>query len=62
MAGLGTVVDATVVRIHPSRGLAELDIGDAVLLASSSTLTAGARVRMRIPAREVISRPAHRPA
>ena len=52
--GLGTVVDATVIRTDPSRGLAELDINGAVLFASGAGLTAGARVRVRVPAREVI--------
>lgn len=52
--GLGTVVDATVVRDHPSRGLAELDIGGAVLLAPNSGLVVGGSARLRIPAREVI--------
>jgi molybdate transport system ATP-binding protein len=52
--GLGTVVDATVVRTHAARGLAELDIGGSVLLASRAGLSDGIRVRVRIPAREVI--------
>ena len=52
--GLGSVFDATVSRSLPSRGLVELTIGGATLLASDRTLTAGAAVRVRIPAREVI--------
>ena len=52
--GLGTVVDAAVVRDHPSRGLAELDIGGAVLLVPNAGLVVGGSVRLRIPAREVI--------
>ena len=52
--GLGTVVDAIVVRDDSSRGLAELDIGGAVLLAPNTGLVVGESVRLRIPAREVI--------
>ena len=52
--GLGTVVQAAVVRDHPSRGLAELDIDGAVLLAPNAGLVVGGSVRLRIPAREVI--------
>src|SRR5204863_9638669 len=51
---LGSVIDATVVRAHESRGLAELDIGGHVLLAPARQLGVGAHVRIRIPAREVI--------
>lgn len=54
MVGLGSVVDTTVVRIHPARGLAELDLGGHPLFASLKDLTVGARARIRIPAREVI--------
>ncbi len=54
-AGLGTVVDATVVRIHASRGLVELDLnGYALLAPEADALRPGERVRLRIPAREVI--------
>lgn len=52
--GLGTVVDATVVRVDATRRLAELDVGGAVLLAPQAGLAPGRRVRVRIPAREVI--------
>jgi molybdate transport system ATP-binding protein len=52
--GLGSVIDATVVRVDPSRGLAELDMGGRILFASASGLSVGGRVRIRIPAREVI--------
>jgi molybdate transport system ATP-binding protein len=52
--GLGAVVDATVLRVDAGRRLAELEIGGAVLLAPQARLTAGSRVRVRIPAREVI--------
>ncbi len=54
MVGLGSVVDATVVRTHPSRGLAELDLGGHPLFVPGKNLKAGAHVRIRIPAREVI--------
>jgi len=52
--GLGSVFDASVGRSLASRGLVELVVGGATLLASDRTLTAGAAVRVRIPAREVI--------
>jgi molybdate transport system ATP-binding protein len=52
--GLGTVVDARVVRVDGERRLAELDIGGSVLLAPRGGLTVGGQVRVRIPAREVI--------
>jgi molybdate transport system ATP-binding protein len=54
MAGLGSIVEGAVVRIHDSRGLAELAFGGNVLLAPAKGLVVGARVRVRIPAREVI--------
>lgn len=52
--GLGTVVDATVVRVDTTRRLAELDIGGRILFAPQAGLAAGDHVRVRIPAREVI--------
>jgi len=52
--GLGSVFDARVTRTLPERGMVELSFGGVTLLASSPTLTAGAPVRLRIPAREVI--------
>jgi molybdate transport system ATP-binding protein len=52
--GLGSVFDAAVSRLLPARGLVELRVGNATLLASDRLLTEGARVRVRIPAREVI--------
>jgi molybdate transport system ATP-binding protein len=54
MVGLGSVLEATVSRMHPSRGLAELDFGGGMLVAPAKDLIAGARVRIRVPAREVI--------
>lgn len=54
MVGLGSVVETTVVRTHPARGLAELDLGGHPLFAPLKDLTAGTRARIRIPAREVI--------
>jgi molybdate transport system ATP-binding protein len=54
LVGLGSVVDAMVVRTDPARGLAELDLGGHPLFAPARKLTAGAHVRIRIPAREVI--------
>jgi molybdate transport system ATP-binding protein len=52
--GLGAVLEATVAHTLPSRGLAELHFGGGVLLAPAAGLVPGARVRVRIPAREVI--------
>ncbi len=52
--GLGSVLGATVVRVLASRGLAELAFQGGVLLAPSRALVEGMRVRLRIPAREVI--------
>lgn len=52
--GLGAVMEATVTRLHQARGLAELTFDDVALLAPASGLVVGARVRIRIPAREVI--------
>lgn len=52
--GLGSVFDAVAGRSLDSRGLVELNIGGATLLASARTLATGTAVRVRIPAREVI--------
>jgi molybdate transport system ATP-binding protein len=54
MVGLGSVLDATVVRTDAARGLAELDVGGDRLLAPAKALAVGTAVRVRIPAREVI--------
>ncbi len=54
MAGLGSLFEATVVRIDATRGLAELAFDGGALLAPSRSLIEGMRVRLRIPAREVI--------
>ncbi|HUH16818.1 MAG TPA: molybdenum ABC transporter ATP-binding protein [Methylomirabilota bacterium] len=53
-AGLGSLLEATVVRVDVSRGLAELAFEGGTLVAPSHSLTEGRRVRLRIPAREVI--------
>jgi molybdate transport system ATP-binding protein len=53
-AGLGSVLAGTVVRVDAARGLAEIDIGGGTLVASLADLTVSGRVRVRIPAREVI--------
>lgn len=53
-AGLGSLFDATVVRVDASRGLAELAFDGGRLLAPSRQLAEGTRVRVRVPAREVI--------
>jgi len=52
--GLGSVFDASVIRTHPSSGLVELAFDGGTLLAPHRQLAAGARVRLRVPAREVI--------
>ncbi|HVH28375.1 MAG TPA: molybdenum ABC transporter ATP-binding protein [Vicinamibacterales bacterium] len=52
--GLGSVFEAVVSRLHPARGLAELAFDGGSLLASDQAMTVGSRVRLRIPARDVI--------
>ena len=52
--GLGTVIDAGVVRVDRSRGLAEIEIGGSTLVTAIADHAIGRRVRVRIPAREVI--------
>lgn len=52
--GLGSVFAASVGQRHPERGLVELNFEGGTLLASDHGVTAGATVRVRIPAREVI--------
>ena len=52
--GLGSLFEADVTRVHASRGLVELAFDGGTLLAPGRSLTVGTRVRLRIPAREVI--------
>jgi molybdate transport system ATP-binding protein len=52
--GLGSVFDAVVSRGSAAGGLAELAFDGGVLVASAPGVAAGATVRVRIPAREVI--------
>jgi molybdate transport system ATP-binding protein len=52
--GLGSVVDAVVSRRDAGRGLLELAFAGGVLLAPTRAIPIGTRVRVRIPAREVI--------
>ncbi len=52
--GLGAVLDAVVSRALPGRGLVELAFDGGTLVSADRGLTAGAAVRVRIPAREVI--------
>lgn len=53
-AGLGSLFEATVARVHEGRGLAELAFDGGTLLAPSRRLHQGMHVRLRIPAREVV--------
>ena len=52
--GAGVVIDAVVARTHDARGLAELTFDGGTLVAPDQALAAGAQVRVRVPAREVI--------
>jgi molybdate transport system ATP-binding protein len=52
--GLGSVFDAIVVRADRAQGLVEVEFDGGTLVASSRTLVAGAKIRVRIPAREVV--------
>jgi molybdate transport system ATP-binding protein len=52
--GLGSLFDAAVTAVHSGRGLVELAFDGGTLLASDRNLALGARLRLRIPAREVI--------
>jgi len=52
--GLGSVFDARVVCRDPERGLLELSFDGGTLFASDRVLSAGADVRVRIAARDVI--------
>lgn len=52
--GLGSFIEARVSHLLPSRGLAELSFDGGTLLAPGRALSEGMRVRLRVPAREVI--------
>lgn len=52
--GLGSVLDGVVARRDPDRGLVEIACGGCRLLAPGFNAPAKSRVRVRIPAREVI--------
>jgi len=52
--GLGSVFDAVVTRVDAERGLAALSFGGGELFVPAKPGMAGASVRVRIPAREVI--------
>lgn len=52
--GLGSVFDAVVGRVDTARGLVELAFDGGTLLAAEPSLSTGMRVRLRIPAREVV--------
>jgi molybdate transport system ATP-binding protein len=54
LIGLGSVVEAVVARVDAARGLVELAFDGGSLLAPGGSVPAGTRVRLRIPAREVI--------
>ena len=53
-AGLGTVFDATVAEVDITRGLARLAFNGGTLVAPDTSLSVGHRVRVRVPARDVI--------
>ena len=52
--GLGSLFDATVARVHPSRALVELAFDGGTLFVAGPPVAVGSKVRLRIPAREVI--------
>lgn len=52
--GLGSLVEATIAIVDTARGLAHLAFDGGELLAPDTGLVPGTRVRVRIPAREVI--------
>ena len=52
--GLGSVFEAMVTRALVSRGLVELAFDGGTLLAPDRALSAGASVRVSVPAREII--------
>ncbi|CAN5590914.1 molybdenum ABC transporter ATP-binding protein [soil metagenome] len=52
--GLGSLFQATVIRVDSSRGLAELAFDGGTLVAPGHACVVGSRVRVRIPGREVI--------
>jgi molybdate transport system ATP-binding protein len=52
--GLGSLFEASVTRVDASRHLAVLAFDGGSLITPDRALTAGSRVRVRIPAREVI--------
>ena len=54
LVGLGSVIEATVRQTDVPRGLAELTFAGGVLSTPARGLREGSRVRVRIPAREVI--------
>lgn len=54
VAGVGSVFDAAVAHVDPHRGLAEVRFDGGTLFAPDASLSRGLRVRVRIPARDVI--------
>ena len=52
--GVGSLLDAEVAQVHSSRGLVELAFDGGAVLAPADSLAVGRKVRLRIPAREVI--------
>ncbi len=54
LVGFGSVIEATVGQTDVPRGLAELTFAGGVLSTPARGLREGSRVRIRIPAREVI--------
>ena len=54
VAGAGAVIDARVTDVDHHRGLATLAFEGGLFVAPAATLSAGRRVRVRVPARDVI--------
>ncbi len=54
MVGLGSLVEAAVTAVDATRGLTTLSFDGGVLVAPQTGIEPGERVRVRIPAREVI--------
>ncbi|MFN2447635.1 MAG: molybdenum ABC transporter ATP-binding protein [Vicinamibacterales bacterium] len=54
VVGLGSSFEADITRVDPHRGLTELAFSGGTLFVAVRSLAPGARVRVRIPARDVV--------